>query len=134
MSQIMMALGQYRYAVSSATYQNMKITRNYRWASQERLTQRPSNQFIGLGEKTLSKTGVIYPHFSGGLKQVDAMEREADTGRPLLMVDGLGDVWGYWVVLSLSDTRTMFTQDGRQQKQEFDLALRFYGQQTLSAS
>ncbi|WNO10562.1 phage tail protein [Teredinibacter sp. KSP-S5-2] len=126
----MMALGpNYRFSIQTAAYQQLKITRSFQWVSQERISERPANQFISLGEKSLSLSGVIYPHYRGGLKQIDELEKEAEQGVPLQLVDGLGDVWGLWVVLSLADTRSFFLQNGQPQKQEFELSLRFYGWQ-----
>jgi hypothetical protein len=36
---------------------------------------------------------MIYPHFEGGLRQVELMRLQAGTDVPFMMVDGLGWVW-----------------------------------------
>jgi len=79
MSEIMMALGSYRFSIDSAAYQ-------------ERLQRRPALQFVEAGEESIELSGLIYPHFKGGLEQPDTMRAEASKEQPLLLVDGLGFV------------------------------------------
>ena len=38
--------------------------------------------------------GIIYPEFTGGLDLTEQMKRAADKGEPLLLIDGVGGVWG----------------------------------------
>ncbi len=128
MSKVMMALGQYRFSLPTAAYQNLKRTDAWRWASQDRLTRAPAKQFLGRGNVTLSLDGTIYPHFRGGLGQVAAMRAEADKGQPLQLVDGLGKVWGKWVIEEITETSTNFLAEGVPLKIDFSLSLSAYGE------
>ena len=46
MSETMMALGPYRFALNTATYQTLRRKTQYRWAQQARLAQGPAHQYI----------------------------------------------------------------------------------------
>jgi len=127
MSETMMALGAFRFSLDTAAYQDFKRSQTYRWQSQERLLRRPALQFIGLGEETIELNGLIYPHFRGGLTQVETMRIEANKGSPLVLVDGLGFVWGQWVIKQISEGQAVFQPNGQPLKQTFQLSLSRYG-------
>jgi phage protein U len=97
MNNILLVLGTYRFAIDTATYQTLKRHQSYRWQSQERLLRSPAQQFVGLGEDTITLSGVIYPHYRSGLDQLNDLRKQAGSGEPLLLIDGLGYVWGQWV-------------------------------------
>jgi len=42
MNETMMALGDYRFSVDTAAYQELKRSQAYRWQPQERLLRRPA--------------------------------------------------------------------------------------------
>ena len=127
MSETMMALGSYRFSIDSAAYQELKHSQAYRWQAQERLQRRPAMQFLGAGEESIELSGVIYPHFKGGLEQLDTMRTEANKGQPLLLVDGLGFVWGQWVITQIDEGQSFFQGNGQPLKQSFQLKLVNYG-------
>ena len=124
----MMALGDYRFCIDSTVYQELKRAQSYRWQGQARLLREPAQQFIGLGDETLEFSGVIYPHYRGGLKQLEQLRSEAAKGEPLLLVDGLGFVWGLWVITHIEETQSNFTPVGQALKQTFRLQLTHYGE------
>ena len=123
-----MALGRFRFAVDTAAFQRLSHRHAYRWPSQERLGRRPARQFVGLGEETLELSGVIYPHFRGGLQQVAQMRELASQGNALLLTDGLGVVWGQWVILQIQEGQSFFQANGMPFKQTFELSLGRYGE------
>ncbi len=127
MSETMMALGSYRFSIDSAAYQELKHSQAYRWQAQERLQRRPAMQFLGTGEESIELSGVIYPHFKGGLEQLDTMRAEASKGQPLLLVDGLGFVWGQWVITQIDEGQSFFQGNGQPLKQSFQLKLVNFG-------
>ena len=125
---VMMALGNYRFALESAAYQQLQRTINYRWQAQNRIANDPAMQFIGAGQEQISLEGVIYPHFRGGLGQIENMKLSADQGEPLLLVDGLGQVWQRWVITQIEETREVFLKDGVPRKITFRLSIVRYGE------
>ena len=83
---MMMILGAYRFAISSAAFQNLKRQSEYRWQEVNRIGADPALQFTGFGVETIDLDGVIYPHFKGGLRQVTLMRAEAGLGKPLFLI------------------------------------------------
>ena len=123
----MLALGQYRFSVDTAAYQELLRTTAYRWPSQARLGRRPARQFVGIGDETITLNGVIYPHYKGGLGQLDALREEAASGQPLQLVTGVGQVLGAWAVERVEETQRFFLADGRPRSLAFALDLVAYG-------
>ena len=130
MSETLLALGDYRFAIDTAAYQTLKRRQSYRWQSQERLLRSPAQQFVGLGEDTISLSGTIYPHYHGGLGQLNNLRKQAEMGGPLLLVDGLGFVWGQWIIVNIEETQSYLQSSGQPLKQTFQLQLQHYGEDT----
>ena len=100
MPEVMMALGGYRFAIGTAAFQTLRRATEYRWAQMNRIGRRPAMQYVGPGVESIDLDGVIYPHFRGGLRQVEAMRAEARLGLPLMLVSGTG----YGLGLALART------------------------------
>jgi phage protein U len=130
MNETLLTLGTYRFSIDTAAYQTLKRHQSYRWQSQERLLRRPAQQFVGLGDDTITLAGVIYPHYRGGLGQLNNLRKQAESGEPLLLVDGLGFVWGQWVIVSIDETQSHLQSYGMPLKQAFQLQLKYYGDDT----
>ena len=127
-SSYLIKLGGYTFSIDSAAYQTLSRTTEYRWRAQPRVGRLPAQQFIGPGEETLSLEGVIYPHFKGGLGQLDAMRAEAGKGEPLMLVDGTGRIWQQWVINQVEETHKILFEDGTPRQMEFRLQLSRYGE------
>lgn len=127
LSLVMMALGGFRFGVNRANYQNFTRAAQWRWQAQDRVGRRPALQFLGPGSDEITLEGVIYPHFKGGLRQVELMRLVADQGQPLIMVDGLGWVWDRWVIASVEERKALFMADGAPRRIGFSIGLLAYG-------
>ena len=136
-SLVMMKLGDYRFALSTAAYQAFDRDTAWRWPGVERIGGTTRPQFVGPGDDTIRLAGIVYPHFAGaGLGQIDAMRAEAAKGLPLRMVCGRGKFWGRWVVTSLTERQAVFWSNGAPRRQDFELSLSHYDDgspQTLRA-
>lgn len=124
---VMMALGEYRFSLATAAYQSLDRSSDWRWESVDRIGARPAKQYLGPGEDTVNMRGTIYPHFRGGLGQVEAMRTEANKGEPYLLVDGTGKVWGNYCITNVSETQETFFSNGIPRKIDFTIALAMYG-------
>ncbi len=71
-SSYMMALGEYRFSIDTAAYQQLQRTTEYRWQSQARVGRLPAQQYVGPGSDSITLNGIIHPYYKGGLKQLDA--------------------------------------------------------------
>lgn len=127
LSLVMMALGALRFGVNRANYQQFTRAAAWRWQAQDRVGRRPALQFLGPGTDEIKLEGVIYPHFKGGLRQVELMRLLADQGQPLILVDGLGWVWDRWVIAAVEERKSLFMADGAPRKIEFTVNLLAYG-------
>jgi phage protein U len=126
MAGTMMQLGAYQFSIDNAAYQNLERSTEYRWAAQERVGADDALQFTGYGADTISLRGVIYPHFKGGLAQLDKMRRQAAIGIPLPLIAGTGRILGVWVVESVREGQRTFTHHGAPLWQEFGISIRRY--------
>ena len=125
---VMLGLGEFRFEIATLAYQKFSLNQSWRWQEQARIHRDPALQFVGRNVGEIELDGVIYPGFKGGLGQVEAMRALADAGKPLQLVDGLGRIWGAWVITEIGDTRTVFADDGQPRKLEFRIKLKAYGE------
>lgn len=127
MSEVMLALGAFRFSTAENAYQSLRRSDAWRWPAQDRLGREPALQFTGPDKATCEIEGTIYPHYRGGLKQVDAMRAEAGKGVPLRLADGYGYIWGRWVIERIEETQSRLLANGAPLKIEFRLSLGKYG-------
>lgn len=123
----MMALGTFRFGVTRETYETFSRAAEFRWERMDRVGRAPAMQFIGPGSETVTLAGTIYPHYKGGLRQVEFMRQSAKLGAPMLLVDGLGFFWDRWVITSVREDKSLFMADGAPRKIEFRIELKSYG-------
>ena len=71
MAGTMLQLGGYQFSIDNAAYQSLSRSSEYRWAAIEQVGAADALQFTGLGPDTITLQGVIYPHFKGGLDQLN---------------------------------------------------------------
>ena len=121
--EVMLQLGEFQFAIDSAAYQSLRRATEYRWQPQQRAGRKPVQQFMGPGQDSIELAGVIYPEFVGGLSQVSKIRTEAQKGKPLLLVDGLGFLHDEWVIKRVHEERTVFFADGTARKIRFRVEL-----------
>ena len=127
LSVVMMALGLFRFGVNQAAYQTWTRSAAFRWEPVARAGRAPALQFLGPDAEEVSLEGVIYPHFKGGLRQVELMRAAAGLGQPMMLVDGLGWVWDRWAIADVSEKKSVFLADGAPRQIDFSMRLRAYG-------
>ncbi|SOZ37706.1 phage tail protein [Cupriavidus neocaledonicus] len=121
---MMMQLGSFQFGITTAAYQELSRSTEYRWPSQERYGQREALQFTGPGADTMTLRGVIYPEWRGGRGQVERMRAAAAAGQPQMLVSGQGAIMGRWVVERIEEGQTIFAAGGVPRRQEFTMNLR----------
>lgn len=128
---VMMQIGEYPFSVNTAAYSTFKRSTSYRWAEQGRLGRKPAKQYIGPESETVKLAGMILPAYRGGTGQIDDMRAEADLGEPLILVDGLGNVWGRWVIEKITEAQSHLTSYGVGRKVMFEMEISEYGEDQL---
>jgi phage protein U len=126
---MMLALGPYRFSLNTSAYQSLKRSSEYRWPSIERIGKEPLLQAIGPGCDHIELDGVIYPHFRGGLGQINVMRDSAQRQEPLMLINGQGNVLGRFVITQIEESQNTFLADGTPRKIEFRLSLERYGEE-----
>ncbi|RMR15937.1 phage tail protein [Pseudomonas syringae group genomosp. 3] len=117
----------YYFNLDTAAFDELSRSSDFRWASQERLTRRPAQQSIGMGEESLSLKGAVFPNFKGGIKQLDTLRGIAALGVPLALTTGYGAVMGNWCLKKIQEDQSALMQGGIPRKQAFTLEFTRYG-------
>ncbi len=123
---VMLQLGSFQFGISTAAYQNLQRSVEWRWPAQERFGKGPVLQHVGPGDDTITLPGVVYPEWRGGLNQIDNLRALAAEGKPQQLVDGRGNVLGRWVIERVEENQAVFADAGVPRRQEFTASLRRY--------
>lgn len=115
------------FNLDTAAFDELRRQTEFRWASQERLSRRPAQQGVGMGEEKLSLKGAIFPTFKGGLKQLDTLRSIGAKLLPLNLTTGYGCVLGTWCLRSLEEEQGALLAGGIPRKQTFSLEFTRYG-------
>ncbi|MNJ34256.1 Phage P2 GpU [compost metagenome] len=121
---MMLSLGMFVFSLHTLAYQEMQRQTEWRHAVNNRIGAQPARQFLGRSEDEITLPGVLLPELAGSMVSLDALRQMADTGKAWPMVEGTGRLCGLWVIESLSETRTLFFQDGAPRRIEFNLKLK----------
>ena len=119
---MMMILGMFPFSISTAVYQQLQRSTNWRHASNSRVGDMPAYQYVGRGEDTISLEGTIVPEF-GSQMSITALRTMGDTGKAFPLIAGTGKVFGLYLIADLQETQTIFFQNGLPRKIEFSLKL-----------
>ncbi|NBB09532.1 phage tail protein [Pseudomonas sp. SLFW] len=111
----------------TAAFDELSRTSAFRWATQERLTRRPAQQAVGMGEDKLTIKGAIFPTFKGGLTQLNRLRSIGERLQPLMLTTGYGEVLGTWCLVNINEEQSALLQGGIPRKQSFTLEFTRYG-------
>lgn len=128
---VLMGLGPFRFEVTKHAYEELDRRVGGRWVEVERVSRRPALQHMGATKSTITLSATLYPQFTGGLAQVEAMGRSAETGEVHMMaaaMAAIGRPLGRWVIEELGDRQSFFTADGTPRKVEVSITLGRYGE------
>jgi phage protein U len=117
----------YFFNLDTAAFNELRRSTAFRWASQERLSRRPAQQGVGMGDEKITLKGAIFPGFKGGLKQLDTLRRIGGQLQPLTLTTGYGEVLGTWCLASIEEEQSGLMQGGIPRKQGFTLEFVRYG-------
>jgi len=121
---MLMVLGLFVFERRTLPYQSMQYSKDYRWASNNRIGKSPAYQFLGEGETSRTLSGVLYPEITGGHLSLIALELMANEGRAWPLIDGRGLILGMYVIEKVTHTHTELFSDGTARRIEFSLSLK----------
>jgi len=120
---MMMCLGMFVFGMPTLAYQEFQRETEWRHGSTSRIGARPARQYLGPGDDTITLPGLLVPELCGSALSLDVLRIMADSGRAWPLVEGTGRIYGLYVIESLSETRTLFFQDGAARRIDFTLKL-----------
>ncbi len=121
---MMLSLGDFQFGVDTAAYAELSLKAECPWAKVDRLQNTPQHQAMGLEVRSISLRGTVYPSYrEAGLSQIEALREAAAEMKPQPLMSGNGRYLGRWVVKSISQTDSVFFEDGAAQKQEFTMEI-----------
>ncbi|MCS6236192.1 phage tail protein [Shewanella baltica] len=121
---MMMTLGFFVFSRLTVPYQTSQHDMVWRHPTNSRVGARPSAQFLGVGDETLTLSGVLMPEITGGELSLEALRKMADTGKAYPLIEGRGTVAGFFVIEKISKGRSEFFSDGAARKIEFTIELK----------
>ena len=116
---MMMIYGMFVFQLSTLPHQQIQQSRNWRHVKNERINRSASWQYIGAGDDTITLSGLLYPEITGGEVSLSALTSQAYVGRPWPLIDGVGQIYGMYVITGLNTTRSELDRYGRARKIEF---------------
>lgn len=121
---MMMTLGFFVFSRLTVPYQTSQHDMVWRHPTNSRVGARPSAQFLGVGDETLTLSGVLMPEITGGELSLDMLRKMADTGKAYPLIEGRGTVTGFFVIEKISKGRSEFFRDGAARRIEFTIELK----------
>jgi len=121
---MMMTLGFFVFSRLTVPYQASQHDMVWRHPTNSRVGARPSAQFLGVGDETLTLSGVLMPEITGGELSLEVLRKMADTGKAYPLIEGRGTVTGFFVIEKISKGRSEFFSDGAARRIEFTIELK----------
>jgi len=115
------------FNLDTAAFNQLKRTKAYTWAGQERLSRTKAQQAVGLGDDKITIDGVVFPTFKGGIGQLKRLRSIGERLKPLTLSTGYAEVLGNWCLVSVAETQEALLAGGIPGKQTFTLELVSYG-------
>lgn len=120
---MLLALGLFTFGIDTLAFDDLQRRASWRHATSTRVGARDATQYTGPGEETVSIPGSVYHEIADGRVSIDELRRMAGTGDAWSMVDGLGYVYGAFVITGLDERRKAFFPDGTPRLIDFSIDL-----------
>jgi len=121
---MMMALGFFIFSLPTLAYQELQRQTKWRFAETGVVGVRPRQQFIGLGSDDITLRGELRLEVAGKAISLDYLRSMGDTGKAWPLVDGVGRVYGLFIIDILNETKSVFLENGQAKKIDFDISLK----------
>lgn len=121
---MMMTLGYFVFERKTIAPQQTQHTITWRHSTNNRIGARPSSQFLGAGDETKVLSGVLMPEFTGGEPSLNEITAMAETGKAYPLIDGSGNMHGFFVIEKITAGRSELVGNGAARKIEFSIELK----------
>ena len=101
----------------------------FRWPEQSIAGGRPQRQYLGPGDDSVRIRGTLVPAYDPTRKNWPEETRiEAEKGKPLIIIDGRGNVWpDKWVITAYQTVETHSLNNGAPRKVVWSIDLERWG-------
>lgn len=113
---MMMVFGLFVFELRTLPYQQLQLSRNWRHVKNDRVGRSAKWQYVGAGENQLTLGGLLYPEITGGNLSLGAVSTMAYTGLAWPLIDGVGSIYGMYVITGLQETHQEFDRYGKAKK------------------
>ncbi|HDU4902617.1 phage tail protein [Klebsiella quasipneumoniae] len=120
---MMMVFGLFVFELRTLPYQQLQLSRHWRHVKNDRVGRSAKWQYVGAGENQLTLGGLLYPEITGGNLSLGAVSTMAYTGLAWPIIDGIGSIYGMYVITGLQETHQEFDRYDKAKKIEFTLSL-----------
>lgn len=127
MSEVLMTLGEIRFSVLEGAYTGLTRTLEMEVAKVSRAGRQAARQVLGEDE-TVEIEGSCFPGQRHALDRVESFRALARTKQPAMLTDGLGVVWGLFIIERVDERGSAFIGNGMAQRQDFTIALGRFGE------
>ncbi|WP_130952521.1 phage tail protein [Klebsiella quasipneumoniae] len=120
---MMMMFGLFVFELRTLPYQQLQLSRHWRHFKNDHVGQSAKWQYVDAGENQLTLGGLLYPEITGGNLSLGAVSTMAYTGLAWPLIDGVGSIYGMYVITGLQETHQEFDRYDKAKKIEFTLSL-----------
>lgn len=122
---MLLKIGIFKFEANGASLKKLAFARSHQWDEIKRAGSNPQLQHTGTSA-TCTISGTLFPTKGRGSK--DSL-RQLDTlgTKPQLLVSGIGENLGYWVITNTKENIDLMFKDGTPRKITYSISLKFYG-------
>lgn len=121
----MAILGMFVFTRQTIPFQSLDRESSWRHPTNSIVGAMPKTQFTGKEGEKVTISGRLMPEITGGRFSIKALELMADSGGSFPLIDGATfEVIGFFVIESLSETRSEMFADGAPRAIDFTLNLK----------
>ena len=121
----MAVLGMFVFTQKTIPFQTLDRESNWRHPTNSVVGGMPKTQFTGKEGEKITISGRLMPEITGGRFSIKMLELMADSGGSFPLIDGATfELVGFFVIESLSETRSEMFGDGAPRAIDFTLNLK----------
>jgi phage protein U len=120
----LLTLGMFVFGMDTLAYSDLQRRITWRHEASDRFGARPAVQFIGPGDDDVTIAGACIPEIAGRYSALDTLASMGDTGDAWALMNGLGEVWGYYVIVGLDLTHQTVMAGGVPRRIDFTVTLK----------
>ena len=122
---MILSLGMFAFSIPTLAHDQLQRRSDWKHARTGRVGARDASQYVGPGDDKISINGTAFAELSDGRASLDQLRNMADSGDAWPLLDGVGRVYGAFVIESIDERQKVFRPDGTPRQIDFgiDLAL-----------